>query len=228
MTTSGVLDAGIRVPGSAGDIRLAADLRARQLTASAEVLAPTNCGNRGRIGWLLRQLRPEAPDGLVVEAWPRKAREPVSAPLADARADRDLLLDAGGRDILRFRLVQRAEMGQQRRNGGRSPGFVQTVTGLADAFYDVLQHIQPWTGKPPQARPTPPPQELVEEPIAGTDDLAEAMGAARDQADGETGGRRRRTILLNPLDALDPGDPLNPGDPMAGAGGAFVAASGRE
>lgn len=120
------------------------------------------------------------------------------------RDERDLLLDPSGRELLRFRLVQRAEMGQQRKNGGRSPGFVQSVTGLAEGFYGVLQQIVPWSEKPPQTRPAPPPKELVDEPIAGTEGLAEAMVAARDHADDETGTRRRRTILLNPFDPATP------------------------
>lgn len=205
MTTGGLLDATVRVPGSAGDIRLAADLRARQLAASTEVAAPTNCGNRARISWLLRQLRPETPEDLIVEAWPRSAREPLSATLAGAREERDLLLDPAGKDILRFRLIRRAEMGQQRKDGGRSPGFVQSVTGLADTFYaTVLQQITPWIAKPPQARPVAPPKDLVDEPIAGTDDLTEAMGAARDNAGDETGDHPPRTLTVTALDPAEP------------------------
>lgn len=209
MTTGGLLDATVRVPGSAGDIRLAADLRARQLAASTEVAAPTNCGNRARISWLLKQLRPETPDDLIVEAWPRQAREPLTATLAGVREERDLLLDPAGKDLLRFRLVRRAEMGQQRKDGGRSPGFVQSVTGLAGDFYaTVLQQITPWTAKPPQARPASRPKDLVDEPITDTDDLAEAMTAARTNAtDTPTDpgpGPGPRTLQVTALDPTTP------------------------
>ena len=205
VTTNGLLDATIRIPGSAGDIQLVADLRARQVTASTEVLAPTDRRSRARITWLLRQLPPDAPDDLLIEAWPLRSREPVMATLAQAREARDVLLDPGGREILRFRLVRRAEMGQQRKDGGRSPGFIQSVTGLVDALYEVvLQQIVPWTARPPQARPAPAPKELVEEPIDDAEKLGVAIVAARDNADETTGEpRRSRTFVLSPLDPAD-------------------------
>jgi hypothetical protein len=181
---SGLLDATVRIPGSAGVVRLVADLRARQLAASTDVSAPGDRRNRGRVSWLLRQLGPATPGDLVIEAWPRQARQPISTTLDQARDDHELLLDPERRDILRFRLVQRAEMGQSRKDGGRSPGFIQSVTGLVDAFYgDVLQQIAPWTAPPPQARPVSTRhKELTSEPIADREDLDEAVDAARNTA----------------------------------------------
>jgi hypothetical protein len=130
---------------------------------------------------LLRQLGPGTPGDVMVEAWPRHTRQPICALLDQARTDPEVLLDPDKRDLLRFRIVQRAEMGQNRKDGGRSPGFIQSVTGLVDTFYgDVLQQIVPWTAPPPQARPSAPrPKELTREPIADRDDLEDAVEAAR-------------------------------------------------
>lgn len=196
---AGLLDATIRIPGSAGDVRVVADLRARQLTASSEIAAPGDRRNRGRVGWLLRQLGHDTPPDLVVEAWPRQARQPITIPLDEARHDPELLLDPDKRDILRFRVVQRAEMGQNRKDGGRSPGFIQSVTGLVDGFYGrVLQQIVPWTPAPPRARPTPArSQELSREPIADRDDLEDAVDAARGDAE-------QRTLRVRDLPAGTP------------------------
>lgn len=154
LVTHGLLDAAIRVPGAAGHVEVTADLRARQLTAATTVNAPTDRGSRGRVSWLVRQLDPNTVGDLIVEASPRNARQPITSTLIQAHADRDVLLDDGRREILRFRLVRRAEMGRNRKDGGRSPGFVESVTGLVDEFYaNVAQQIVPWTARPPQARP---------------------------------------------------------------------------
>jgi hypothetical protein len=190
---NGLLDATIRIPGSAGDVRLVADLRARQLTASTEITAPGDRRNRGRVSWLLRQLDDGTPPDLVIEAWPRQARQPIATTLGQARGDAELLLDPDKRDILRFRVVQRAEMGQSRKDGGRSPGFIQSVTTLVNAFYgEVLQQVAPWSPPPPQARPTASrSKDLSRDPIADRGDLEDAVVAARGSATGETGGEPR-------------------------------------
>jgi hypothetical protein len=186
LTTNGLLDATIRIPGSASNVQIIADLRARQITASASVGAPTDRGSRARVSWLVRQLGPDTPSDLTIEAWPSHAREPICGTVALVRDDRDLLLDPDKRDILRFRLIKRAEMGQQRRNGGRSAGFIQSVTDLVDSFYTtVLQQIVPWTAQPPQAKPRSPSRDLVEEPIEDAAELGEAMDIARESASEE-------------------------------------------
>jgi hypothetical protein len=89
------------------------------------------------------------------------------------------LVDPEKREILRFRVVLRAEMGQQRKDGGRSPGFIQSVTALVDRFYDdVLQHLVAWAPKAPPSVDRRPAQ-LVADPIEDRLDLTEAMDAAR-------------------------------------------------
>jgi hypothetical protein len=203
LSGSGLLDATLRVPGSAGDIRLVADLRARQLTASTDVTAPGDRRNRGRVSWLLRQLGPATPGAVMVEAWPRLTRQAICAPLDAARNDPELLLDPDKRDLLRFRIVQRAEMGQSRKDGSRSPGFIQSVTGLVDAFYgQVLQQIVPWTAPPPQARPSAPrPKELTREPIADRDDLEDAVEAARGTVADDAGDQDAATATDSYVEA---------------------------
>ncbi|MGH9210315.1 MAG: hypothetical protein ACRD2C_06480 [Acidimicrobiales bacterium] len=183
LIASGHLDAALRIPGSVGEISLVVDLRARQITASTKVPAPTDRGSRARITWLLRQLGDAASGDLAVEAWPRHSRQPICTTLAQARENRDMLLDPDRREILRFRLIQRAEMGQNRKDGGRSPGFIQSVTAMVEAFYEnVLQQIVPWTARPPQTRSTTRPQDLVDDPIMNPEDLDEAVVAARANA----------------------------------------------
>jgi hypothetical protein len=154
LVTHGLLDATIRVPGAVANIDLHADLRARQVCVSTTVPAPADRGTRGRVSWLVRQLDSEAAGDVLVEAWPRNARQPITDTLAQAADDREALADPDRREILRFRLVRRGEMGRNRKDGGRSPGFVESVTDLLDDFYaQVVQQIVPWTARPPAPVP---------------------------------------------------------------------------
>lgn len=189
LTTDGTLDGTIRIPGAVGDIAVTADLRARQITTAAEVPAPTDRGSRARVTWLLRQLGTECPRDLLIEAWPRMARQPLVAGLAAVQEDKDQLLDPDRRELLRFRLIRRTEMGQNRKNGGRSPGFIESTTDAIEAFYEkVIQQIVPWTARPPQARtPAPRKDERPPEPIEKKGDLREAIGVARAAAASESG-----------------------------------------
>lgn len=153
LASDGVLTGSLRVPDTVGDIEVLADLRARQLQVTVEVPAPADKQWRGRIGWLLRQLQ-EAPDQTIVEAWPKNARTGHTASLAAAREDRDLL-GPDGKEAHKFRVALRAEMGLNRTNGGKRPGFVESVLGLIDAFYEqVVQKIQPWQPPAPKAKKT--------------------------------------------------------------------------
>lgn len=185
---TGQVDGTLRVPGAAGNLVLSADLRARQVAVAAEVTAPSDRGNKARVTWLARQLDADTPPGLIIEAWPRHARQPLTATLAQAREDPSLLVDAERRDIVRFRLLLRSEMGQSRKDGGRSPGFIQSVMRLVQSFYGtVLQQVTPWVSQAPQSRSGGQPAELKHEPIKDEEELDEAITAARDEVAEKTG-----------------------------------------
>lgn len=187
LTSSGTLDGVIRVPGAAGNLAVQADLRARRVSVSADIVAPTDRGAKARVTWLVRQLGPDTPGSTIVEAWGRNARQPIVATLAELRNDRDLVLDPDKRELLRFRLTQRAEMGQNRKDGGRTPGFIESVTNLVTSFYaSTLQQILPWTAPAPRAAPRPQQPEVLDKPIEDAEDLDDAIEQARSAAADET------------------------------------------
>ncbi len=201
LTGSGTLDGVVLVPGAASDITLMADLRSRRVSAAADIAAPTDRGNKARITWLVKQLGPDTPHGLTIEAWGRNARQPISATLAQAREDRDVLLDPS-RDISRFRLIDRCEMGATRKDGGRSPGFIQSAVGLLEGFYtETLRQVVPPPARPPQVRKPGQSTELVKDPIGDAAELHEAMGAARANAAEETGDAPEAAAGPHPADA---------------------------
>lgn len=152
LTTTGVLDGQLRIPNTAGDLVVCADLRAQHLTASIEVTAPQDKGARGRVSWLVNQLKDAHPT-LVIEAYPRNARTPVTATLGDADEDRSILIGEDRKDPHKFRLIQHAEMGKGRKSGTKSPGFITTVLGLIDGFYEnVVQNLAAWQPPAPKLK----------------------------------------------------------------------------
>jgi len=158
----GRLSGGLRIPNTAGDLMLEANLRSRRITAFLDVGAPQDRGARGRISWLVGQLD-EAPGQLLIECYPRNARVPSTSTLSEAREDRLAPLDDDKRDSHRFRLVLGREMGVGRSTGTRSPGFITSVLGLLNDFYGtVVQEIVPWQPSAPKL--TKPAVQQPEEP----------------------------------------------------------------
>lgn len=158
LVKGGVLSGGLTIPHTAGNLELTADLRARHISASMDVAAPTDKGAVGRVSWLVRQLGDSSP-ALIVEAYPKGARSSTSATLEQIREDRAAILDAEKREPSRFRLVMRREMGMGRSTGRKSPGFITSVLDLIDGFYgDVVQQITPWQPSAPQIKRPPQPE----------------------------------------------------------------------
>ena len=176
---TGLLEGVLRVPNTTGPLTVSADLRARQISVGLDVPAPTDRGTKARITWLLRQLSEEVPGHLMIEAYPRHARSPVTSTLAQVRENPDRLVNPEKRELMRFRLSLRAEMGMNRKSS-RSPGFIDSVLNLLDRFYGlVVQDLAPWTPKAPRLRS----KVEVETPSgdgAPVDDRPGAEGAMED------------------------------------------------
>jgi hypothetical protein len=183
--TAGKLAGALRVPHTAGDLYVEADLRARQLTASVDIGAPLDRGTKGRVSWLLGQLR-NAPDDLVIEAFAKNARAGTWARLDQTREDRYAPLGPFRSEPHRFRVVSRRDMGMGRKAGTKSPGFITSVLSLINDFYGgVVQQIIPW--QPPAPRLTREahqdmPEGAAEGPPAESDvTLNEILGSLEEE-----------------------------------------------
>jgi hypothetical protein len=164
LCTDGRLTGALRIPNTAGDLVVEANLRSRRLSASLDVAAPQDKGAKGRVSWLVSQLS-EAPGRVLIESYARHSRLPSMATLDETREDRMAPLDEERREPHRFRLVQRAELGMGRSSGGRSPGFITTVLGVVNDFYGgVVQEIVPWQPPAPKlSKPTAMPAPTEDE-----------------------------------------------------------------
>lgn len=161
---AGQMDGTLRIPNTAGDVELLVDLRARRISAAIEFPAPEDRGGKARCTWLARQLDSKVDPRLVIEAYAKNARTPTTATLDAVREDKDVLLGDEKKEPSRFRLVLTREMGQARRTGRKSSGFIDSILSLVADFYgNVVQDLTPWTRSAPKiTRSTTAPEAEVD------------------------------------------------------------------
>lgn len=151
LVADGQLDGVLRVPKTAGDLEVSADLRSRRISAAVSVAAPDDRGGKARCTWLANQLRSDVDDKLIIEAYPKNARTPTTVSLSQLREDKDSLLGEDRRDPVRFRLILTREMGVARKTGRTSQGFIDSVLGLITDFYEgLVQDLVVWSPKAPR------------------------------------------------------------------------------
>ncbi|WP_144016012.1 hypothetical protein [Demequina sp. NBRC 110052] len=150
LADEGTLTAYLRVPRTAGDIQISADLRARQVALAMTVAAPSDKKARGSLTWLTRQL-PDAPDDLHIDCYAKGSSRPVSGIMSTIRTDPAQMLDSLGDDIARFVVRVQRDVSVGRR-GGKNAGFVGSVIDSTFSFYDsVVQPITPYQERAPKA-----------------------------------------------------------------------------
>lgn len=165
----GTLEAKLRVPNTAGDIEIVADLRSQQLTAAVEVDAPEDRGARGRVSWLLSQLDSEG--SMILETYAKNARTPIVTTVAEAEEDRLVAIGEDRIEPYRFRLIRRVEMSTARRPTSRQKGFIGGVLDLIESFYEtVVQQITPWQRPAPKRKQPPSKSPSEEEIVESIDD----------------------------------------------------------
>lgn len=154
---SGQLYAQLQVPDAAGPLNVLADLRSRQVTVSTELSAPREGRTKGRVSWLLRQLR-DAPDDLAIGTKATRSTSTYAALLGAAREKPELLYPEASKEVRAFVLKLSRNMGLKRDAGQGS--FIESVEGTVEAFYEkVLQNLRPWKAVPPKL-----PKKLETEP----------------------------------------------------------------
>jgi len=146
----GILRGELRIKDAAGPLILEVDLRAGQTRASALIDAPQRGQARGRIGWLLKQLK-EAPSDLRVDVAFERAQRTQGAMLSKAAEDPELLrfTEDRQRPPRQFTISLTRPMARGAGRGRRA--FVDATIALATSFYgDILQDIRAWQASPPK------------------------------------------------------------------------------
>lgn len=163
LATSGQLYAQLQVPDAAGPLNVVADLRSRQITVSTELAAPREGRTKGRVSWLLRQLR-DAPGDLAIGTRVPRSSSTYAALLGAARENPEVLYPEPTKEVRGFVLKLSRNMGLKRDAGKGS--FIESVATTVEDFYEkVLQNLRPWKAVPPKLH--------KKEEVAEAEDLIE-------------------------------------------------------
>ena len=173
LASAGQLSGTIRIPDTAGNLVITADLRAGQITCHVDVDAPREGRPTTRVNWLIRQLK-NAPDNTRVECMTAHSRGSSSAELLrTVRENPASLVSDPAREIRSFRIARSTPLGTKR---GRGRGaFIDSVLTAVDSFYaEVLGDLKTWAAAPPKLRPEVPATPEEREPthpasLASTD-----------------------------------------------------------
>lgn len=172
LSRTGVLSGTVRIPDTAGQLVVTADLRASQVTCHVDVDAPREGRPTTRVNWLVRQLR-NAPETVRLEAYANHARGTSTAELLrTVRENPACLVADPSKELRTFRVAVSTPMGTKR---GRGRGaFIDSVLAAVNGFYaDVLESLRPWAAAPPKLRPAHPAppdlDETVPEGLSSTD-----------------------------------------------------------
>lgn len=164
LVATGQLVGAVRIPATAGDLVVTADLRASTITCHIDIDSPREGRPTTRVNWLARQLK-AAPETVRVEAFVMHARGPGAAELLRVvRENPASLVVDPAREIKSFRVAMSIAMGAKR---GRGRGaFIDSVLAGVDVFYlEVVQQLKAWSATPPRLRPEPA-QEVDEQDVA--------------------------------------------------------------
>ena len=94
-----------------------------------------------------------APESLLIDAFPKATKSPVTASLAELREDPLACLSVDKKPPARFILRLHSQMGTSRATK-RTPGFIDSVIDATVTYYaEVLQGLQTFVPKAPPISP---------------------------------------------------------------------------
>ena len=164
----------LRIPDSASDLEVCADLKTRTIRTNMTLDAPKDRKrNSARVNWLLRQLKETQADGISVHTdWASRAPDTVY-PLATLRENPKLVDESESNAPIRALGIT-----MHRNVGGKFRGrktFIGELERLVPVFYEqVGQYLQAWHPHPP--RPKNPKIEVQQETPEPTIEKPVPMG----------------------------------------------------
>ena len=149
LAETGTVAGALRIPNTAGDLTIEANLRTGRVTTGIDIAAPNDGRNQTRVLWLLRQLA-EAHPQTRIEARAQYQRTRTSELLGKLRDEPALVIEDKSRPITAFTVSQSSALGTKRGVGKGS--FIDSVLHATDAFYsEVVQQLRAWSAKAPEA-----------------------------------------------------------------------------
>jgi hypothetical protein len=188
LANRGVLYGGLSIPDVAGIVNVTADLRARQLAFATEIDAPREGRSRGRVSWLVRQLK-DAPEDTRIEARIARSQNSLAGSLGDIRTQPETVLPPSDKEIRGFQVSLTRNMGLKK--DATKGSFIETVISGTEEFYRlVLQGLRPWKAAPPKLKPKepsaeavlPPPREVEEAVAEAQREMEQDVSAAPTRA----------------------------------------------
>ena len=165
------LRASLDVADAAADIDVSVDIRGRTMTISMDINAPKDKKTtKGRVNWLLRQLRATQPDDIVIFAyWPLR-QQTSSEPFQALRENPDSLASPAVNIAPRKFSVRLVRHIGAKFSGRRT--FIEALEECVLHFYrEVGQRLRVWVPTPPQSPPAP--QESRSETVATDSHMAQ-------------------------------------------------------
>ena len=148
LSADGTVGGVLRVPSVIADISIAVDIKAQKVELSTAFVAPDDRTARATVVWLVRQLK-SAPGSLLVDAYSKSSRVPMTASLEQLRGDPREAVPASGQAPVKFQLRQLTPMGAGRRTT-RKKGFIDSVIDAVMDFYaSALQDLKPFVPRAP-------------------------------------------------------------------------------
>lgn len=161
LAADGTFEAVLKIPETAGDLIVVADVRTSKIRCRTTIDAPNEGTSNRRVSWLLKQLK-DAPGGVQVEAVFSERGNEACELLEKVRENSKLLSEGRVGDIVSFGLEQSSTMGSRRSDTAQS--FVKSVTDATDVFYGgVVQQLREWVPAAPQQSDQPRPSAADED-----------------------------------------------------------------
>ncbi|MFD6104562.1 TerD family protein [Nocardia salmonicida] len=148
LATDGSFEAVLRIPETAGDLTVIADVRTNKVRCRTTIAAPDEGTQARRVSWLTKQLT-DASGRVQVEAVFAERGNETCEFLDTVRTTPKSLIDGRTSPIVSFTLEQTFPMGSKR--SGTAASFIASVTTATDAFYgSVVQPLREWVPAAPK------------------------------------------------------------------------------
>lgn len=152
LANNNTLETELDVPNSAGGIKVSANLQTRQVSVSMQITAPKDKkSTSARVNWLLRMLKHEESDNLVIGAtWPSRI-ENTHSTVSQLRTAPDSI-QCNNPKVAPVNFTVNLIVDNIKAFNGRKT-FITLLEESVELFYTIAgQHIKAWQASPPKAK----------------------------------------------------------------------------